>query len=388
MDTKTALRRSARRASGSRAVSRAVGILERAARPLPGVLHVLTYHRVDEPESSPELYPGLIGATPDEFDEHMRFLASSCRTLSLSDLLAVRRGEAPLPPSAVLVTFDDGYRSVAERAWPIMRRHGVPLALFVPTAYPGRPGNAFWWDRLWSALGIRDGAVSTPLGDLPVRTPEERLHSYRLLRAYVKSLPHEEAMELVDDLGGDSGDEPRRPSVLDWDDLRRLAAEGVALGPHSRTHPLLHRVTPAEAGEEVLGSLGDLEREVGPTPRVFAYPGGIDEGVTTLLEEERFELAFVTRRGVNDLGRPDWLRLRRINVGRSAGLTGIRVQLLSQWARLQRLRRTKTGVFSHENRSWTAGAGVLGSAPRTESGGFPPVSTAATYDGKRGQDEG
>src|SRR5688572_5163596 len=266
--TDSPLWRSARRASGTRTFSHAVGILERAARPLPGVLNVLTYHRVDEPEDAPELYPGLNGATPDEFEEHMRFLASSCRTLSLSELLAVRRGEAPLPSHAVLVTFDDGYRSVAEHAWPIMQRHGVPLTLFVPTAYPGRPGNAFWWDRLWSALEGKHA------------TPDERLRTYRRLRERVKSLPHEQAMAYVDELGGGAGAESGRPSVLDWHELRRLAAEGVALGPHSRTHPLLDKVARANANEEILGSLGDLEREVGPVPRVFAYPGGAGEGMT------------------------------------------------------------------------------------------------------------
>jgi peptidoglycan/xylan/chitin deacetylase (PgdA/CDA1 family) len=332
VDAESALGRSVRRAAGSRALSRAVGILERA-RPVPGVLHVLTYHRVDEPERSPELYPGLIGATPREFEEHMRFLASSCRALSLAELLAVRRGEAPLPSRAVLVTFDDGYRSVAEHAWPIMRRHGVPLTLFVPTAYPGRPGNAFWWDRLWSGLEGRHA------------TRDERLREYRRLRKHVKSLPHEEAMALVDELGGGPGAESGRPSVLDWDELRRLADEGVALGPHSRTHSLLDRVAPADAKDEVLGSLGDLEREVGPVPRVFAYPGGAGEEMAALLEKHGFELAFLTRRGANELSRPDWLRLRRINVGRSFGLTGVRVQLLSQWARIQRMRERRAHAF-------------------------------------------
>jgi peptidoglycan/xylan/chitin deacetylase (PgdA/CDA1 family) len=175
--------------------------------------------------------------------------------------------------------------------------------------------------------------------------------------------------------------------VLDWDDVRRLAAEGVAVGPHSRTHPLLDKVARAEAEEEVLGSLGDLEREIGPTPRVFAHPGGAGEGMTTLLEEQGFELAFLTRRGVNDVSRPDWLRLRRINVGRSFGLTGIRVQLLSQWARIQRMRERRL-TPSGRNPAWVAGSRVLRSAPRTGSGGFPPVSTAANYDGKRGRDEG
>jgi hypothetical protein len=73
-------------------------------------------------------------------------------------------------------------------------------------------------------------------------------------------------------------------------------------------------------------------------------------GVATVLEEEGFELAFLTRRGLNDLSRPDWLRLRRINVGRSSGLTGIRLQLFPQWARIQRLREGKGSRLPYENR--------------------------------------
>jgi peptidoglycan/xylan/chitin deacetylase (PgdA/CDA1 family) len=346
VDARSVLKRSARLASRSPALSRAVDIMERAARPVSGVLPILTYHRVDEPERSPELYPGLIGATPAQFDEQMRFLSSVHRPLSLLELLAIRRGEAPLPPRAVMVTFDDGYRSVAEHAWPIMQRHGVPLTLFVPTAYPGDPTKAFWWDRLWRALGTEDAVVSTPLGDLPVRTPAERLSTYRRLRGHLKSLPHERAMAIVDDLSGGSGAEATGASVLDWDELRRLAGDGVAIGSHSRAHPLLDKVTHAEASAEIRESLGDLEREIGPTPRAFAYPGGgMNSGVATVLEEEGIELAFLASRGLNDLSRPDWLRLRRINVGRSSGLTGIRLQLLPQWARIQRLRGRKIHVF-------------------------------------------
>jgi peptidoglycan/xylan/chitin deacetylase (PgdA/CDA1 family) len=346
VDARAVLKRSARRASQSPALSRAVDLLERAARPVSGVLPILTYHRIDEPERSPELYPGLIGGTPVEFDQQMRFLSSSHRPLSLPELLAIRRGDAALPPRAVMVTFDDGYRSVAEHAWPIMQRHGVPLTLFVPTAYPGDPARAFWWDRLWSALGTEDAVVSTPLGDLPARTPAERLSTYRRLRGHLKSLPHERAMAIVDDICGPSGAEARGGSVLGWDELRRLAGDGVAIGSHSRTHPLLDKVSGATASAEIRDSLEDLERELGPTQRVFAYPGGgVNSGVAAVLEEEGFELAFLTSRGLNDLSRPEWLRLRRINVGRSSGLTGIRLQLLPQWARIQRLRGRKFHDF-------------------------------------------
>lgn len=329
MGVRRVLRHPAARVARSPAFEAFVRLLERAALPRAGALAVLTYHRVDEPGSKPFLYPGLIGATPAEFEEHMRFLAERYRPVSLAELLAVRRGELPLPSRAVMVTFDDGYRDVAEHAWPVMQRYDVPLTLFVPTAFPAEPDRLFWWDRLYGALGGAGAVVSTPLGELRVASEPERIRAFRALRDHVKSLPHERGMALVDELAGDSGAPAPGPAVLAWDELRRLASEGVALAPHSRTHPLLDRVPPDEARREVRESLADLEREIGPTPRVFAYPGGgYDDGLARLLAEEGFEIAFLTSRGTNDLGRADWLRLARINVGRASGLPLVRLQLL------------------------------------------------------------
>ena len=346
MDGRAVLKRTVSRASRRPGFSRFVTLLERTSRPRSGVLAVLTYHRVDEPGRTPHLYPGLISATPEEFEEQMRFLARNHRLLSLSELLAVRRGEAPPPPRSVMVTFDDAYRDVAEHAWPIMRGHGIPLTLFVPSAYPDEPGRAFWWDRLYASLGGRGSVVSTPLGDLPVRMEEDRNRAFRLLREYVKSLPHDRAMAFVEEFSGDQ----RRPpvsAVLGWDELRRLAAEGVALAPHSRTHPLLDRLPREEARREISRSLDDLEREIGPTPRVFAYPGGgYDDEIAAELEEQGFELGFLAMRGTNDLHDPNWLRLRRINVGRTSGVSLIRLQLLPQWTRVQHHEKGRSAIRS------------------------------------------
>jgi peptidoglycan/xylan/chitin deacetylase (PgdA/CDA1 family) len=37
-----------------------------------------------------------------------------------------------------MVTFDDGFRSVVDNAMPVLRRHGVPATLFVPTGFLGQ----------------------------------------------------------------------------------------------------------------------------------------------------------------------------------------------------------------------------------------------------------
>ena len=339
MSGRRLLRRSAAAAARGRGFAWLVDALERASRPQPGALAVLTYHRVDDPARSPQLYPGLISATPSEFEEQMGFLASHYHTLSLDELLAVRRGATRLPLRSVVVTFDDGYRDFAEEAWPILKRHGIPVVLFVPTAYAGDPARAFWWDRVYGALSsvTPTQPVETPVGALRLASTSDRLAAFRQVRGRVQTLPHPEAMAFVDDFCDALGGAPARSPVLNWAELRRLRSDGVALAPHSRTHPLLDRLPQEEVREEILGSADDLAREVGDGYRVFAYPGGGESSeVGRVLAEEGFELAFTTERGTNDVRAANWLRLRRINVGPASGLTLIRAQLLPWWARVSR----------------------------------------------------
>jgi len=112
--------------------------------------------------------------------------------------------------------------------------------------------------------------------------------------------------------------------------LRKLTHEGLTLGPHTRTHALVDRISLEEAREEVTGSLRDLEREFGSALPIFAYPSGeVSDEVISMLEREGFVLAFTTRRGINNINHTNPLRIRRINVGASTTLPILRVQLLS-----------------------------------------------------------
>ncbi len=319
------------RVASSAAFSRFVTLLERVDRYRPNLLRVLTYHRVDHPDACPALYPGLISATPDTFDQQMKYLAEKYRVVSVLELLDRYRGGAALPPRSVLLTFDDAYCDFAEHAWPILKRCRLPVTLFVPTAFPDRPERMFWWDRLYQAVtgASRRDDLRVPLGGLPLATASQRRQAFGRLKDYVKTLPHVEAMALVDRICAALGAPEPQPSVLSWEALRQLAREGVALGAHTRTHPLMNRVLPEEARAEAVGSLRDLEREVGPVAPVFAYPsGGFNDEVVRALEREGFALAFTTARGINDLRTADRLRLRRINVGRRTTLAALRAQLL------------------------------------------------------------
>ena len=332
MPAREAARDAAARGARTRAFGGLVHLLERLDGRRDGLLTVLMYHRVARPEDRPDLDPALISATPTEFERQMAYLAERCPVLSLEDLLAVRRGQRGLPAGAVMVTFDDAYCDFADSAWPVLRRHGLPVTLFVPTALPDHPERAFWWDRLHQALehGDRGVAVDTPAGRLSLASPRERARAGRLLRDWVRGAPHDAALAMVDSLCRRLEAPPPAPAVLGWDELRRLAAEDVALAPHSRTHPLLNRLPLERAQEEVLGSVRDLEREIGRAAPAFAFPGGgHSEALVRWLPEAGIQVAFTVVRGGNDLRSANWTALRRVNVGRRSTVPLLRAQLLS-----------------------------------------------------------
>ncbi len=283
-------------------------------------LRVLMYHRVLDPAESSTRDPALISATPEAFERQMRHLSRWYTAVSEAQLLQCLREGTPLPPRAVLVTFDDACRDFADTAWPIMRRYGVPATVFVPTAYPDAPHRQFWWDRLHRAVSAApDGTLQDlPCPDLPSPARRSRAAVLRSLQRRVKSLPHDEAMQLVEDVCAQLHEPAPEPAdVLGWDDLRRLAAEGVSIGAHTRTHPALTRLPVDRAREEIEGSRQDVAREIGVTPALFSYPFGDHHAdVADIVRRAGFEAAVTCRTGLNAVPGADPMLLRRCNISR------------------------------------------------------------------------
>jgi peptidoglycan/xylan/chitin deacetylase (PgdA/CDA1 family) len=329
-------------AAKSSAFDRFVRLMEDADGREPGFLRVLTYHRIDEPARRPWLDPGLISASPKDFDEQMAYLANYYEMVTVRDVLAAlqSRNKKDLPPRAVLVTFDDGYYDFEEQAWPILKRHHIPATLFVPTAYPDHPERTFWWDDLYHALQTsrRHENLETPIGTFSLANAVSRTQTYHQLKTHMKTLKHAEAITRVRELCGELGISPAANCIMSWDSLRRLSQDGLTMGAHTRTHPLLNQIPLEEAREEAIGSFEDLKRELGSALAIFAYPSGeFNHEVVNMLEGEGFSLAFTTKRGINNLRHMDPLRIQRINVGSRTSLPVLRAQLLSWTARFNSL---------------------------------------------------
>ena len=117
---------------------------------------IFCYHRLVDKVR----YPGT-EITPAMFEQQMKMLKDRGITvIGMQDLLAWKRGDKNIPPRCAVITFDDGWKSQYEVAWPILKKMGYPITLFLYTeGIAGASlggGQAITWEMLGD---MRDNGV-------------------------------------------------------------------------------------------------------------------------------------------------------------------------------------------------------------------------------------
>ena len=95
---------------------------------------VLCYHAV-----SPD-WPAQMSVTPERFEQQLKLLVGR----GYRGATFAQAATAPPHRRTVAVTFDDGLRSVLERAFPLLERLGLPATVFVPTDLVGVDEPLSW----------------------------------------------------------------------------------------------------------------------------------------------------------------------------------------------------------------------------------------------------
>jgi len=262
------------------------------------VLTVLCYHRVGHLRD--DQFHGFrpnFSATPDQFALQMKLFRSFFSPVSLEEVLLWRDKGKPLPPRAVLVTFDDGYRDNGEIAWPIMRDLSIPGIVFLATDHIGT-AKPFLWDfaaYCYEATSHRHASVPL-LGETSLFTKQERYAATSAWVSAVKQQPAQQRRGLMDALAVSLGVSPLSEVFsdlyLDWNEVRRLSREGLEFGGHTHTHPILTRLPAIEACEEIAHCQSRLTAEIGHPARAFAYPNGSAQDYSPEHEEQVRQAGF------------------------------------------------------------------------------------------------
>ena len=103
-------------------------------------------------------------------------------------------------------------------------------------------------------------------------------------------------------------------SMLNWEQVQTMHREGITFGSHTVTHPILSRISLAEAREEIVRSKTTIEGHLDCAVDLFAYPAGTardyTEEIKKLLWNLGFKAAVTTVFGSNT-ATTDRLELRR-----------------------------------------------------------------------------
>ena len=252
----------------------------------PGVA-VLGYHglRADDLPTGTMAFENL-HIRASTFDAHCRVVRECCDPITLDDWREALAGGSPLPPRPVLVTFDDGYRSVFRIGAPILASYDLPAAVFVCTdAIAHR--RLLWFD------------------DVAAREGESEVERWKACD-YESWFAACAGTTRVDD------DDPR--ALLTVDELIVLDRSGrMEIGGHTSRHPILARASRERQREEIVDNLETIRRWIGRPARAFAYPNGrpgVDYTPATadLLRERGIDAAFTMR---PSFSRPDEPALER-----------------------------------------------------------------------------
>lgn len=259
---------------------------------------LLMYHRI----ANPPLDPWGLAVSPSLFLQHLNVLRQWMHPISLSDFVqGCLWGN--LPPRAVVLTLDDGYRDNFTHAFPLLEKFNVPATIFISTGYTGTE-QPFWWDELTHILlqtphlphTLTLIVAGTPYtwdltepGDISTskqhaswyyeqEAPTRRHALYLELWNHLARASHTDRQKALSDLRNWSSsrltaspDElPLRPTEIQALNNSEL----ITIGAHTITHTSLSGLPASQQHHEISQSKLQLEQWTASPVSFFSYPHG------------------------------------------------------------------------------------------------------------------
>ena len=181
-------------------------------------------------------------------------------------------------PKFVVVTFDDGYAHVHDKAFPLLTSMSVPFTVYLTTGYPDHTIVHYWYLLEEALLGgarlsfehERERYTFAP------HDSASRERAFASVDALFASMGIAAQRELASRIFDDAMVADRVEKIsLSWAEVQEMAAHPlVTIGAHTVSHPNLRQLSRDAALHEMVESKRRIEARIGHPVRHFAYPFG------------------------------------------------------------------------------------------------------------------
>jgi len=273
-------------------------------------LLVLCYHGIsleDEHEWNPGLY-----VQASVFETRLRLLAEGGYSVLPLDEAVERLYAHDLPPASVVITVDDGHFDFYPQAYPVLKKYGFPVTLYLSSFYTefNRPiFDGFCTYLLWKARHSRvPASAEIGLGRaFNLATESGRAGAWRAIKQFTvrERLNAGEKDRVLQSLAKHlqiSYDELAAKRILhnlNPSEVSLLAKDGVSIQLHTHRHR-----TPLDRDlflREITDNRACIVKMTGANPTHFCYPSGVhDLQFIPWLEEAGVVSATTCDRGLNN----------------------------------------------------------------------------------------
>jgi peptidoglycan/xylan/chitin deacetylase (PgdA/CDA1 family) len=324
-------------------VARFTGLAPLARSLVGGVGAILMLHRVTANPEKPLGVNRHLNIAPDFLDAVLTDMkARGYQFVTLNEAIERLRKGGNAGQFAT-ITADDAYRDNFTEALPVLETHRAPLTIYVAPALISGDAD-LWWDVVDEIVGRGEPiSLETRRGReiFDCSTPAKRFAANARLHEHLTSdIREQDQRQVLHALARSSGidpDAPRRKTLMDWEEIRRIAAHPlVTIGAHTVHHYNLMRLDEETARRELTEAARILESEIGRKPSHMAYPygyaGAVGAREVALAREVGYASAVTTRHGV----------LRAEHVGHLHALP--RISVNGRYQRVAHIRTMLSGV--------------------------------------------
>jgi peptidoglycan/xylan/chitin deacetylase (PgdA/CDA1 family) len=217
------------------------------------------------------------------------FIKDRVAIVSLSD--AMSRIQKGSNERFVCFTFDDGYRDNVTRALPIFKKYGVPMTIYVTSAFLQRRYSEYSWGQLRHLVMDHTKTIGDAVPErLDMTSASEKLRAYKKLLHWMKNgTLDQDRLEMMFSQHNVTVSDCLDRDALSQTELAEVAHNEplVEIGAHTQTHPRLSSLDRKTAEDEMRENKAYLEEIIDREIRHFAYPYGDHQSCG----EREFELA-------------------------------------------------------------------------------------------------